>query len=666
MKKSLFVLFVSIRVYLWFFLWGWVFLWAEGSPWAEGSISASGGNGVIFSEIYIKPLGSVLRDQWIELKNTSPSNIDVSGYLLGDESEDNRATVSSWSDAVSTPLEALSNHLTNSTSLAPGQFAVVFDNDFTNVEGVLQHLPTNTLVLTVSQNSLKGDTTIKTSNVLRLFDAQGNVIDTYGTPGISDALPLEEQRDGVSLERVFADEGDLEKNWSFCLDSKGHTIGTTNSLTTRHSKDPAVKLALNPFTQNTNGSGVVGRALPLDMYALDRQGRISFLFEKQVYLEYTDDLKISDDGYIKNKMTRGKLIRLQYIGGRGGRFLVSSIYPGTFKLKLSGDGLETSIRLSFSRFKSPYRGKVLISEVMYLSETATDLGGNVYDQGDWIELYNASSETIDLDHWSLVINQSSVYLFTNAVIGNESYLLLVPSISQFDGLYSLGLPRDLPFHKIEVPFGNLSKSDGEIALKDDEGNDVDLLQYTDSYIKEVKRYGQKDGVHQYLNIREFISLERKDQATASLDRFNWGNSSHALGEVSFSTVSGGETQMYSLPILGTPGFANSRSFAREKKLSVSIQRKAYLLDRDSFEPFAFTLEVNASSLIEVKIYSRSGAYLGTLATEIAAGEHGSLEVFFDGDLNGRALSPGLYFVAVRAVGTDTGEHSGDKTYFVIK
>ena len=624
---------------------------------AEGS--------VIFSEIYIRPNNSVFRDQWIELYNLGAEDIDLLDYRIED-GEGSYTTLTNWT-LISTAFSTLRNQKTNNTLLKAGGFAVVFDNDFTDGENILSNIPPNTLLLTVNGNSLKGENTVKTSDVLFLLDAEGQQVDVYGTPEVEDAVPILEVRSGFSIEKIFYDERDTEKNWGESFGAAGHSIGTTNALTVNYSKEPAVRFLLNPaFVPNLKKEEVIGRDLPLDIYAIDRNGKISFVFDETVDLAYFDDLKVSDDGYIKNKITRGKLISFECIGGRGGRFSIFSIYPGAFEIKISGGGLATvSTRLRFDPFRSGYVGKVVISEVMYLTATATNLAGNVYDELDFIEIYNTTEDNIDLHNWILLKNESSEYVLSDVLLKRKSHLLLVANVSDFNGLYDSGLPDDLVVDKVEVAFGNLSQ-DGDITLLDNQSNEVDILQYTDSYLKEVSRYGQKNRLGQYIDIREFISLERKSFVDVGLWSFNWGNSSYQLGNASFLKTSSGVSDSYTLPILATPGFANSRSFLEKKKLFIEILRKVYVLDRNSGKKLIFELLVNSPSLIEARVYSQTGAYLGILATEIVGTENRNIYIFFDGNLNGRQLGVGLYFLRVKAVRADTAEESTDKMYFAIK
>ena len=624
------------------------------------------GSRIVFSELYVKVKGSIYRDQWIELFNFSGSNIDVSGYQIED-GLGNVSLLSSWSDAPGNSLLVFSNQITNLSVLSNENFAIVLDHDFTNSEELLSKLSPNTLILSTSESHLTGNSTIGVEDVLYLRDAEGNLLDTYGSPTVSDALPLEDQKEGESLEKIFYDEEDSEKNWSFSLSADGSTPGRSNFLSKVYSRQPASRLGINSFI--ITPEGIVGRSLPLTIYALDNQNRISFDFNSTFYIEYFDDLKVSDDGYIKNKKTSGKLITIKAIAGRGGRFSVSSVYAGRFAVKLSANGLSSdSTSLRFSQFPSPYRDKVVISEVMYYTESTTDLGGNERDGLDWIELYNAGNESLLLRDWTLVKNESTTYVLPQISLPDGSYFLLVADDVDFGALYSPKILEEVAgiINKVEVPFDSLTKSGGDITLKDEFSNEVDILQYTDSYLKEVKRYGKKNNTNAYITDREFISLERKNLLGVSLDGFNWGHSFYVLGDVLFEKVSSGITNSYQVPILATPGFANSRNYTTGKKLVANIVREIYVLDRASSESFFFTFSVNKSSLIEVKIYSRSGSYMGTLIEEIPGNENKEVIVSFNGILNGRYLSPGLYFVGIRAVEIEAGEESTDNMYFVIK
>jgi hypothetical protein len=89
---------------------------------------------------------------------------------------------------------------------------------------------------------------LNTSDCIYLIDGIGTIIDKidYGALGIDVR--------GKSIERINPSVGSLNNNWSVCVDPRGHTAGSTNSVFVEiPPKKTNLSLFPNPFSPNGDG-----------------------------------------------------------------------------------------------------------------------------------------------------------------------------------------------------------------------------------------------------------------------------------------------------------------------------------------------------------------------------------------------------------------------------
>ena len=80
--------------------------------------------------------------------------------------------------------------------------------------------------------------------------------------------------------------------------------------------------------------------------------------------------------------------------------------------------------------------QLVINEIMTSNKGAyADINGNIYD---WIELYNGSSEDINLSNYTLSDEESgkSKWIFPNVTIKSKEYLIIYLSGTNNEGLYA--------------------------------------------------------------------------------------------------------------------------------------------------------------------------------------------------------------------------------------
>jgi len=130
---------------------------------------------------------------------------------------------------------------------------------------------------------------------------------------------------------------------------------------------------------------------------------------------------------------------------------------------------DTSITAHFQASPTPERN-VLITEIKSVADTLNNVG-------DWVELYNPSSQWVSLSNWVFQNGSNSYILPSNAMIAPDSYLILANDKVSFLSWYSAYYAEDVS----SQVFGNfdfgLSSDGGELRLLNEEDITVDSVEY---------------------------------------------------------------------------------------------------------------------------------------------------------------------------------------------
>ncbi len=155
-------------------------------------------------------------------------------------------------------------------------------------------------------------------------------------------------------------------------------------------------------------------------------------------------------------------------------------------------------------------GGLVINEIMIdpIASSSTEMG-------QWIELYNNSSDWVDISEWSIKNQRDQVILFSSHVIPPDGYFVVGSSSIAFEnGNYSP-----------DVVWGTFSLSQtGSLLLSDSDSDIQEFFSWDNSW-----------------DIEPGSSLERLNPGWAASDRESWLH----------STISYGDGDK------GTPGHQNS-------------------------------------------------------------------------------------------------------------
>lgn len=195
---------------------------------------------IVISEVMGNPCGGLEAkkfDQYVELYNYGDYPVDVNGWWLYDEGESGTPDqLIAWDVRSTTRLNAAL--VTNSTLIPARGFAVVLSPMYTEsyVDPRMPYqFPDGTLILTASASQTLGDdffgiiANVDGRDTITLYiggtTVMNKVVDTYGTPLISDSYPIHIDdnhldnlplylHDCESAERADPLLPDMESNWA--------------------------------------------------------------------------------------------------------------------------------------------------------------------------------------------------------------------------------------------------------------------------------------------------------------------------------------------------------------------------------------------------------------------------------------------------------------------
>jgi hypothetical protein len=277
---------------------------------------------------------------------------------------------------------------------------------------------------------------------------------------------------------------------------------------------------------------------------------------------------------------------------------------------------------------------LIINEIMY-----DPLDG----QNEWLELYNRSSQPVDLAHWTFndKSTSSGVNLFTisdsTMIIQSGGFAIVAAESSVCNIFPNLGSPHpDISLSILNRSGGFSFNNDGDaIVLKDLTGQTIDSVVY-------LPRWHHPDVVD-----TRGRSLERINPNIDTNDPRNWSTCTNVVG--------------------GTPGKINSvMTTSTVSNSTISISPNPFSPDGDGYEDYCmihYNLPMPAS-MLNVRIYDIKGRCIRTLANCEFAGAKG--EIIWDGfDESRQRARIGVYVVYLEATDRSSGRVERAKAVAVV-
>ncbi|MGA3287449.1 MAG: lamin tail domain-containing protein [Bacteroidota bacterium] len=550
---------------------------------------------LLINEIMYAPTGD--EPEWVEFYNSAPDSINLKNWRISDSNISTKSAIST-TDIFMVPNSYLIvvKDLSFST-IHPGVFSVIANFSALN----------NT-----------------TPDAVVLYDAASYSIDSVMYQ------PKWGGQNGKSLERIDVYTSSISAaNWGTSQDSLGFTPGKINSIA-RLDYD----LAISNLTQTRIVSD--GKMVPVINVTVQNIGRqiidsvIVHFYADRNRSMYPDTSELLQSVVSPQRIFAGDSVQIseslpQLAAGEMSVVVVAENWSDE---RLRNNQASVTIKIGYEL------RSLIINEIMY---------DPLDDQNEWLELYNRSSQPVDLAHWTfndratssgvnsfVISNQSSIVRSGEFVIiaADSSLFTLFPNIIQADSIIHIVILN----HSSGFSFNN----DGDaIVLKDLTGQTIDSVAYLPCWH------------HPDVVDTRGRSLERINPNIDTNDPRNWSTCTNVVG--------------------GTPGKINSvMTTSAVSNSAISISPNPFSPDGDGFEDYCmihYNLPMPAS-MLNVRIYDIKGRCIRTLANCEFAGAKG--EIIWDGfDESRQRARIGVYVVYLEATDRSSGRVERAKVVAVV-
>lgn len=255
-------------------------------------------------------------------------------------------------------------------------------------------------------------------------------------------------------------------------------------------------------------------------------------------------------------------------------------------------------------------GGLIINEIMY---------DPLSNKSEWIELFNATGQTLNLKGWKYKEVSSSVVLSSGDLFMNPGdFFILAHDSTVYDIFDYLKSPQINQIIKISTGI-SLNNTGENLTVTDSLNNIIDAVFYDPGWnnpeVPDTKG----------------ISLERINPSLNSNDRSNWSSCADLKG--------------------GTPGLKNSILIDNKiSNSSVLISPNPFSPDNDGYEDFTLIkYRLNFSfGQMKVKIFDIKGRQVRELANNQITGSEGT--IIFNGlDNDNKKLRIGIYLLLIEAI-----------------
>lgn len=523
---------------------------------------------VIINEIMYAPVGDM--PEWVEFYNASTSAVNVGGWKISDANTKSQSVLAGTQSIIQ-----------------PGAYFLA------TTDSSLQNYFAVSVPLFVEPFSALHNTT---PDAVVLFDSRGVVMDSvWYTPAWGGA-------NGKSLERIDYDFSSTDSaNWR----SSSPTPGIENN-SARKDFDLAVTSGSAKVSENglnvaatVRNSGRRTVAGFIVRFYNDAVGDSTVSLMKLVHTANGGFLAPSDSMIVQfnwQTTAKGKI-------------------PIICLVDFPGDQRISNNTIFFSGVNKFSPQSVVINEILY-----EPLAGN----SEFIELFNRSADTIDVQGWKIMdaslssgnriqFPNESLSLFPNhflAIAADSSFFAQYPLLKASTGGLTLVMHKDL----------SLNNSGDDVVLADQTNTIIDSVRYSPSWHNPSLNTSTAGR-----------SIERINPSFESNDRRNWSTSVAPSGATPLQTNS-----------IFTKGIPSAAG--------LSLSPNPFSPDNDGFEDIlAITYSLPSTvSMIRVRCFDVQGRLVRTLANNEPVASSGTL--LWNGlDDNNRRVRIGMYIILFEAL-----------------
>ena len=419
-----------------------------------------------FSEVMFSPTSG--NNEFIEIYNlSSTQSIDLNSYKI--------KYYTSGTDPITDAGFG--------TTLPPNSFAIIFENDYDIATGIYRGLvPANALILKIADNSFgTSGMANTTSRPLWLLDAVNNSVDYYFYSANNSTA--------ISDEKKIMNRDSLQSNWANSLVTNG-TPGFTNSVTPLNYDLQLRSLTFSPMNpivgNDVTIAGVVKNRgiLTAPNYSIeifndvnkDSIGDISERIFNQSYSNLSPDDSISVSTILNSLPAEIYQIiaRVNFVEDQN---IVNNVLIKQFTVSPPGNNFND----------------IVVNEIMYAPLTG---------EPEWIELFNRTSNTINLKNWKISDAVSTITITTQDRYVPANTFVVISRDSSILNYYNV------PAEIIVTNIPTLNNTGDAVVIKDFNGIKIDSVSYLPNWGGNV---GGK-------------SLERISVDASSNNPTNWGSS----------------------------------------------------------------------------------------------------------------------------------------------
>ncbi len=392
---------------------------------------------VIFSEIMFNPVTTFSNNEFIELFNTSYTDtMNLSGWKIR--------------YATSTP-----DNISNAgfgLKLAPRQFAVIFEADYTGGYTV----PAKSLVLKIHDNFFGTSGMANTeARELKLINSKGDTTAsyTYSVPNST----------GYSDEKIIMIANNFASNWANSLVING-TPGGANSVSPKEYDLGVTSIFFSPPAPVLNDS--ISISAMIKNFGLNAAQNFNIKFSYDINGDSIPDIHLPSVP-IANLTARDSL--LVNAPSKINKILNRVVAFCSIEFSQDENLANNNLALSIEPGLSPK--STLINEFMFDPFTG---------EPEWIELYNNTEGTINLKNWKIsdVLLRPTLTTIVNSdfTFPPRSFLILATDTTAIKNFYS-----SIPSQILRVSIPALNNDKDGVVLYDHRGAVMDSVFYLSSW-----------------------------------------------------------------------------------------------------------------------------------------------------------------------------------------
>lgn len=545
---------------------------------------------IVINEIMYAP--SDATNEWFELVNTGSSQVSLQNWK--------------WKDATATVRTITTQNISIDTAgfIIICQDTIKLKAHFPDIKGRMIQTSWSTLNNTGDNVILIDPSNVRSDSVSYQTLWGGN-------------------SGGYSLERINSSgASNIAANWGTSVDILQGTPDKKNSITPKQFDLFLKVFSITPLFPSAGGT------LNFDFVIKNTGLNAANNFSLNIYRDINFD-SLTQSSELLNSQSYSVLSpsdSLTY------NFSIQNIDTGLKQFIARINYTQDSDTLNNKAVKRMYvssqsgSGGIVINEIMY---------DPLSNQSEWIELYNASGQTVNIKNWKYKETSSSVILSSADLFLNPGdYFVLAHDSTLYNTFNYLISPE--PDQIIKFSTGiSLNNSGENITITDSLNNLIDAVSYN------------PDWNNSNLSDTKGISLERINPALAANDKNNWSSCANNSG--------------------GTPGLRNSiHTQGIASNSTVSINPNPFSPDGDGHEDFTlinYKLNVQFAQM-NVKVFDIKGRIVRTLSNNQVTGSEGTI-IFNGFDNENQKLRIGIYILLIEAVDDIGGTVNAIKAPVVV-